>query len=151
MTGPMTMDEILDFAIEREQEAVDFYTDLASKVKSQAMKDVFIQFAGEERGHKAKLTAVKAGKRVLVSAKPVMDLKIGDYLVSEEPKPDMDYRDALVLAMKKEKAAFRLYSDLAARAGDAEIKELLLALAQEEAKHKLRFEIEYDDNILKDW
>jgi rubrerythrin len=151
MSAPTTMEEILDFAIAREQEAVDFYTDLAAKVKSPAMKDVFVQFAGEERGHKAKLTAVKAGKRVLVTAKPVMDLKIGDYLVSETPTPDMDYREALILAMKKEKASFRLYNDLAARAGDAELREVLLALAQEEAKHKLRFEIEYDDSVLRDY
>jgi rubrerythrin len=147
----MTFEETLDFAIAREQEAVDFYTDLAGKVRTQAMKDVFLQFAGEERGHKAKLTAVKSGKRALVTGTPVQDLKIGDYLVSEEPKPDMDYREALILAMKKEKAAFRLYSDLAARTADAELKDLLFALAQEEAKHKLRFEVEYDEHVLKDW
>jgi rubrerythrin len=52
--------------------------------------------------------------------------------------------------MKEEKAAFKLYSDLAARTDDAAAKEVLLMLAQEEAKHKLRFEIEYDDNILKE-
>ena len=53
-------------------------------------------------------------------------------------------------AMKEEKAAFRLYSDLADRTDNAAAKEVLLMLAQEEAKHKLRFEIEYDDNILRE-
>ena len=47
MADEMTVDEILDFAIEREQEAVDFYSDLAEKVKTAAMKDVFQQFAKE--------------------------------------------------------------------------------------------------------
>jgi len=150
MSGPTQMDAILDFAIEKEQEAVDFYTDLASRMGSRAMKDVFAQFAQEERGHKAKLQAVKAGKRVLIAARPVADLKLADYLVAEEPGPDMDYREALLLAMKREKAAFRLYSDLAAEAPDAEVRETFLALAQEEAKHKLRFEIEYDEQILKE-
>ena len=31
---------------------------------------------------------------------------------------------------------------------DAELKSLFLRLAQEEAKHKLHFEIEYDEHIL---
>ena len=33
-------------------------------------------------------------------------------------------------------------------APDEDLRGLLLSLAQEEAKHKLRFEIEYDDRIL---
>ena len=61
------------------------------------------------------------------------------------PDPDMSYRDALIVAMKKEKAAFRLYSDLAASAPDEALKKTFLGLAQEEAKHKLRFEVEFDD------
>jgi rubrerythrin len=150
MSAPTGLNEILDFAIEREQEAVDFYTDLAGRMGSRAMKDVFAQFAQEERGHKAKLQAVQAGKRVLIAARPVADLKLADYLVAEAPGPDMDYRGALLLAMQREKAAFRLYSDLAADVPDAELREIFLALAQEEAKHKLRFEIEYDEQILKE-
>jgi rubrerythrin len=49
--------------------------------------------------------------------------------------------------MKREKAAFKLYSDLAAACSDPQVRETLLRLAQEEAKHKLRFELEYDDTI----
>jgi rubrerythrin len=52
--------------------------------------------------------------------------------------------------MKAEKAAFRLYHDLAATTDDANLRNVLLGLAQEEAKHKLRFEIEYDDVFLRE-
>ena len=62
----------------------------------------------------------------------------------------MDYQQALIVAMKKEKEAFRMYSDLASVAQTAGLKELLLGLAQEEARHKLRFEVEYDDVILSE-
>ena len=54
----------------------------------------------------------------------------------------------ILLAMKKEKAAYRLYLDLAMVAEAEELTDLFLALAREEANHKLRFEIEYDKNIL---
>ena len=62
----------------------------------------------------------------------------------------MDYQQALTVAMKAEKAAFRLYSGLATACDNPALKEVLLGLALEEAKHKLRFEIEYDDNVLKE-
>jgi len=143
-----SVDEALDFAIKGEEESVTFYTGLADRMDKPEMKEVFHQFAAEEKGHKSKLEAVKKGKLLLNAEKKVADLKIGDYLVDVKPSADMDYAKALVLAMKKEKAAFRLYSDLAASAQDQGLRETFLALAQEEAKHKLRFEIEYDEQVL---
>ena len=145
-----SVDEILDFAMGEEQAAADFYTDLAAKMSRPWMKEVFEQFAREELGHKTKLEKVKQGGNVGLSTEKVLDLKIGDYLVDATPSADLDYQDALVLAMKKEKAAFRLYSDLSRVADDDGVREILSGLAQEEAKHKLRFEVEYDDNFLKE-
>jgi len=145
-----SVDAVLDFAIKNEQGASDFYTDLASKMEKPQMKKIFQGFAAEERGHKAKLEAVKGGEKGKLSKAKVLDLKLGDYLVEQKPSASMDYQSALILAMKQEKAAFRLYSDLAASTDDAGIRELFLGLAQEEAKHKLRFEIEYDEDFLRD-
>ncbi|MHC4663620.1 MAG: ferritin family protein [Planctomycetota bacterium] len=143
-----SVEDILNFAIEQEQESADFYNGLAEKVEKGSMKKVFQGFAAEEMGHKKKLENVKAGKKLESSAKQIMDLKIGDYLVDVRPAADIDYQDALILAMKKEKAAFRLYSDLAGQAEDDGVRDVLLELAQEEARHKLRFEIEYDERVL---
>ena len=149
MTGQDSINEVLDFAIEREIEANQLYTDLAGRVENAAMRKVFEDFAKEELGHKAKLEAMKAGTTT-VSTERVPDLKIADYVVDAEIQPNMDYQDALLLAMKNEKAAFHLYTDLAQAVRDSAQRETFLALAQEEAKHKLRFEIEYDDVILKE-
>jgi rubrerythrin len=143
-----SVDALLDFAIEKEQEATDFYLDLAKKMEREAMKKVFQGFAAEEAKHKKKLTDVKEGKQLMPSEQKIIDLKIGDYLVDVPASPDMDYQDALIVAMKKEKVSFKLYTDLAATTDDANLQSLLSGLAQEEAKHKLRLEIEYDEYIL---
>ena len=145
-----SVDSVLDFAIKNEQAASDFYTDLASKMDKPQMKKIFEGFAAEERGHKAKLEAVKKGKIAKLTKGKVLDLKIGDYLVEQKASASMDYQSALILAMKQEKAAFRLYTDLAASTDDATIRDLFLGLAQEEAKHKLRFEVEYDEDFLRE-
>jgi rubrerythrin len=141
----MSVDDILDFAIGEEEGAVAFYTALAERAKSPAIRKAFLDFAEEERGHRDKLLAVKAGESFAPADEPVEDLKIGDYLVDVTPSADISFQDALILAMKKEKSAFRLYSDLATVAASEDVRKVFRALAQEEAKHKLRFEVEYDD------
>ncbi len=143
-----SVDEVLDFAIGNEEEAAQFYTELAEKMDRAWMSKIFKEFAREEEGHKRKLLDVKAGKQLAPVEGKVLDLKIGDYLVELQPSPDMDYQDALILAMQKEKSAFKMYSDLAEAVDDENLKTLFTSLAQEEAKHKLRFEIEYDDRVM---
>jgi len=111
-----SVDEILDFAITAEQEAVDFYSDLASRSKNAQIKKVFVEFAGEEMRHKSRLLAIKEEKTLKLPDEKVRDMKIADYLVDVAPMPDMTYGEALILAMKKEKNAFRLYTYLSEEA-----------------------------------
>ena len=142
--------EILDFAIGEEQSAVDFYLLLAAQSKSSETRKIFHEFAAEEMSHKAKLTKIRENGTLRLSDEKVRDLKISEYLVDVKPSADMDYQDALNLAMKKEKAAFRMYTALATQAEDPAVKALLQSLALEESRHKLRFEIEYDDVVFKE-
>ncbi|HDR89948.1 MAG TPA: rubrerythrin [Bacteroidetes bacterium] len=144
------IDEVLRFAMNEEQKAVDFYTILAKEARTEDMKKIFEQFAREEVGHKARLKRIKEEGSFTFHQGQVTDLKIGDYLVDVEPSPDMGYRDALVVAMKKEQAAQKLYMDLSERAPEGDLKTVFLDLAREESKHKLRFEQEYDDYVLKE-
>jgi len=145
-----SVDDILDFAIGQEEEAAQFYTGLAGKMDRPWMSSIFKAFAQEELGHKRKLLEIKSGKLLTPAERKVLDLKISDYLIDVEPGPDMDYQQALIVAMKKEKKAFKMYMDLAASTEDGGLQAAFLSLAQEEAKHKLRFEIEYDDYIMSE-
>jgi rubrerythrin len=143
-------DEILDFAIKAEQAAVDFYTELSQRMANEEMRDVFQEFAMEEVKHKARLTKIQQEQIFNMSVENIADLKISDYTVSAQPHPDMSYQDALILAMNREKAAFKLYTKLASKVESNDLKNLFLSLAQEESKHKLRFELEYDEYILRE-
>ncbi|HNS17263.1 MAG TPA: ferritin family protein [Bacteroidales bacterium] len=146
-----SVDDILDFAIQNEQEAVDFYASLAREARNEEMSNVFTQFAREEMGHKSRLLAIKSTGQFDLGKEKVMDMKLADYLVDMQPHPGMTYPEALVLAMKKEKNAFRLYLDLSNKAPTPELAGLFLSLAQEESRHKLRFELEYDEFVLKEF
>lgn len=145
-----SIDDILVFAIDEEQKAVDFYSNLAGNARSEEMKKIFVEFAEEEIKHKTRLTKIREEGIFDMPKEGVQDLKISDYVVSVKPTPEMTYEEALVVAMKKEKAAFKLYTNLAAKAPTEDLKNVFLSLAIEESKHKLRFEVEYDDYVLKE-
>jgi rubrerythrin len=145
-----SVDEILEFAIAREVEASEFYIDLARRLESPAMRELVLEFAKEELEHKAKLEleAMKEGI-VVTAAEKVAEFEIADYMPDVELSDDMSYKDLLIFAVKKEKRALRLYVDLAAIIENTGSRETLLSLAVEEAKHEARFEIEYDEVLLK--
>ena len=145
-----SVDAILDFVIEKEEGAVQFYLEWSKKVERESIGKVLEGFAEEEKKHKALITDVKNGKKIAPTQEGIANLKISDYLADVEPSGDMDYQNALMVAMQREKAAFKLYSDLGKAASDGNVKNLFLALAEEEAKHKLRLEIIYDEEILAD-
>jgi len=142
-----SINQILDFAIREEEKAADFYNGLAERVARREMQALFRSFAQEEMGHKAKLLAAKEGNLLAKTERKILDLKIGDHLEQVELTPNLSYQDALILAMKAEKNAFRLYTSLAEQAADPALKDMLESLAQEEARHKLRFEMEYDEMV----
>ena len=145
-----TIDEILDYAIDQEQQAADFYADLAGRAEKACMKGILLEFSAEEKRHKERLLAVKSGDRELTPEQEVLDLKISDYLVEVEVTDDISYQDALIVAMKRERAAYELYSDMAAKIPEGKLREVFVGLAREEARHKLFFESEYDERVLVD-
>jgi len=145
-----SLEDILNFAIKNEQEAVDFYLRLAKNAKGEEMKAVFEEFAQEEVKHKARLQKIKDEGTFSFKKEEVLDLNISDYVVPTVPHPDMSYPEALTLAMAKEKAAFKLYMRLSSKVEDAGLQVVFLDLAQEESKHKLRFELEYDEFVMKE-
>ncbi|MBC7187391.1 MAG: ferritin family protein [Calditrichaeota bacterium] len=142
--------QAIRFAVEKEEEAAALYETAQQVAVTPLAKTTFSEFAAEERRHKAMLLELKPESLGKPAAAKVPDLRISDYLVEVEFRPDMSYQDMLILAMKREEQSVRLYSDLQRRTGDAQLQRLFGLLAEEEARHKLRLETIYDDEVLQE-
>jgi rubrerythrin len=138
-----TVDKILDFAIGREIDAQSFYMKLSSIVKDPKLAKTLTGLAAEELDHENELEAIKFGK-IALSDQEIGKLNIADYAKDVRPGPDMSYTDLLIIGMKKEETSRALYVNLASIAAKQDLKDTFLKLAQNEAEHKLRFELEYD-------
>ena len=141
--------EIVQFAIQREIESVDFYNKAGKMVKHSGTKELFSDFMKQEEGHRKKLEEVKSGKIVLGKIEKVPNLKISDYLVDATLKPEISFAEILRIAMKREERSVKLYTDLNEKNEDEPLKRLFTFLVQEESKHKYAIEKIYDDEILK--
>lgn len=140
--------EIIQFAIEREEEAALHYGKLARKAKDAGVKTLLKELQEDERRHKKILQGLTSQKIGLALAKDVADLKISDYLVEEALAPEMNFQDLLIFAAKKEQRAAELYDRLAKKVKDKDKKKLFQFLVKQEKSHKLRLEIEYDKHVL---
>jgi rubrerythrin len=135
--------EVLNFAIAKELAAHDFYVELAAWTERPEAAKAFEDLAAQELQHKTKLEAIKAGQAA-IQDEEVGSLGIAETLEAAEPQANLTYAQALAVAMRREKDAFRLYTRLASMSREREITTMLSRLAQEEAQHKLQLEIEYD-------
>ncbi len=140
---------VLDFAIEKELEAAEFYTNISKEEAFSGAGKMFEEFAQEERKHQQLLEDFKT--RGLSASmedykfKWITDIKRSNYVVDLEYSRGMGYNEILILAMKREEKALHLYNDFLDKADSEESRTLFKVLCQEEAKHKLALETMYDD------
>ena len=140
------MRKALDFAIAKEMEAEAFYKEWAQKAKDPAVQGLFAELVGVEHGHMEILSNITPEEMTSSNVSDAQDIHLSDFLVDVAASPNLTLQEAMILAMKREEGAVKLYSRLAEMNGEA--KSLFEALAKEEGRHKAQLEAEYDDNIL---
>ena len=141
--------EIIQFAINKEIEAFNFYTQGSQVAKYSGARELFSDLAKQEEGHRKLLENLNMGKIAETRIEKIPDLKISDYMIDAEIKPDLSYAEMLRIGMKREERSVKLYEDLKGSNPDKDLKKLFSFLIQEESKHKLRLEKIYDEEILR--
>jgi rubrerythrin len=142
------LDAIIAYAVEKEQEAVDFYSGLAGRVDNQAVARELRRIADMEKGHRDRLQKLDLESFALGKPVKAANLRIADYLVRQEPRDDMSWQDVIAIAMQREQASLQLYTDLSVLAIDGTLKKVFALLASEETAHKSYFEKLWDEKVL---
>ncbi|MHA2088618.1 MAG: ferritin-like domain-containing protein [Promethearchaeota archaeon] len=143
--------EIIEFAIKKEIEAYELYSGSANKTKNPAAKKLLEELAEEERGHKSILQNFsKADEMLNFKLEPVQDLKLSDHLLASPIDENSDIQAVLTFAMKAEKAAFELYTQMSKAAIEGKDSKIFQNLAQMELIRKNKLESLYDDMFYTD-
>ncbi len=141
--------DIVQFAIERELDAYNFYTEAKKNAKTSNAKTFFDQLARQELIHKQKLESMQLSKEVLMD---LSVLNIDDYSVHESFSNDMqfhmEYQQILSLAIKRETLSAKLYTDIRNIVKDPEQQKVFDRLIKEEQSHRDSLQLEYDAYVL---
>ena len=142
--------EIINFAVERENEAERFYIDAAEKAKWPHIRELLLEMAKEEAAHAKHLSGFNMDKIEDTHIDPIPDIKLSNYMVDMEYKADMDFQNIMIIAMKREEKSVALYEELGNTCTDPGVCKVFQMMAEEERRHKFRLEKEYEENILQD-
>jgi rubrerythrin len=136
----ITIREILEAAIRREEDAQAFYTRVAAACANASVRQLFIQLASDEQGHKLFLTGCLQDPALLQKLPLPPDYKVAEAAQRPEPHAALSPADAIALAMKREQGAVEHYRQLAAMATAPDYKQAFEGLAAMELGHKTKLE-----------
>lgn len=139
--------ELLRFSISKEQASIQFYQDLLLQLVDPTTQSLFELLIRKEQEHVAtlQLEIEKLGYTVDTSKGGVDSaFHWEERLETDDRNRTMSFVEALLLAIQKERAAFRLYAKLLATVTDEQLSEVLMELAEEEMRHVLQLEWEYE-------
>jgi rubrerythrin len=143
-----SVDTVINFAIEKEEKAMDFYQKCAERAKNQGIKKFFQEMVEEEKRHRDLLKDLNPSALGGLKLEKVENLKISDYLIDIQFRDDLTYQEALTLSMKKEEKAHAFYMGWKDKCMHEKTAQLFEMLAIEELKHKRKIETVYDEEIL---
>jgi len=134
---------ILSAAVQREIEAHLFYRSIADKVKDAQLKSLFGELAAEETQHRETLEAYLAKPPSSLRFDPSQDYKVAETLETPNLTMELKPADGIAIAIRKELEAMQLYTQLANRSTDPDLKRTFTELASMERGHKARLEDVY--------
>jgi rubrerythrin len=148
--GETRYDEIIDFAIKRENEAVQFYQELQSISKFAAQKEMLREIQKMEESHAKLLQSMKKRSPEQLRDRSAEWFEEESYLVEAPPTAEMSLQQILITAMKREERSYALYTELRQQTDDEQLQKTFDVLAGEETQHKKFFQEMYDEQVRPD-
>ena len=137
---------IIAKAIQNEEDANVFYTDLAKKVKDKDAKQALTAMAAEEKKHKEFLVSYRDGSfKQSLKMEETVDYKVAEYVDKPDIKGDLKTKDVYLIAAHRELNSHNFYKALAAKQPAGKVKDMLATMAKEELKHKEKVEYLYSN------
>lgn len=140
----LQLSDVLDKAIQREEEAYQFYMDILNSIEDKSVKQAIEWVAGEEQKHKDFLVNYREGRHSdSLRMSDVVHYKIAEHQEEPEVAKDMRREDVFLVASHRELKSYEFYTELAELHPRGDTKEMLIKIANEELKHKEKMEYLY--------
>lgn len=135
-----TIHSIIDFAIDTEIDSYDFYKEAINKTEDLQAKIIFGSLAEEELKHKEFLEKLLKDDSYTFDLEQFTDYKISEDIHKDDYSEQIDLKDAIEIAIKKEEEAMYMYKALSDDSVNKEVKDIFLDLSKMEQMHKVKLE-----------
>ncbi len=148
MSVQQSFEQLISLAIQREEEAYEFYTMSAEDATLSSSAKLLHKLAEQEIGHKEKLMeSLKGDVCDTFTCKTLAEVEeagLSKYLLDIPLDANSSPQDILVVAMKREEGSQSFYKALSELTGVLNHRTVFETLANEEQKHKEILEEIYD-------
>jgi len=144
----VTLEEVIRFAIEREDTAYKLYKRAAELSTSISAKKMFEELAQEEATHKDVFVKIDEDKAESHKICTLPEASIAKYLADVPFRENLSYSEILAYALKTEESAYQLYKAAAGMTDDPKLQKVLMNFADVELGHRRRLEAIYEERVL---
>ncbi len=144
----VTLDDVIKFAVDREETAYKLYKRAAELSTSISSKKMFEELAQEEATHKEVFSRIDIEKAEQHKLCTLPESSIAKYLAEVTFRPDLTFNQILAFALKTEENAYQLYKAAAGMTDDEKLQKVLMNFADVELGHRRRLEAIYEERVL---
>lgn len=134
------LNKIISDAIDGEIQAHDCYSSLCRRASDPQVASLFEALAQAEKEHRDLLRGLLEKGNLEFELDDMSDTSFETSANDITYSEDMNYEEAINMAIKDEEAAAGLYLLLADTSADTDVKNLFTSLAKHEAAHKSKLE-----------
>jgi len=140
------LSELWDTAIYKEIASQSLYIEAQRETDDPAARAMLAELAAEELKHADTLRKLKEAdwRPSDWNRATLTDLRLSDYLSGPDTLEGAGLQEVLIFAMKREQQSVAFYSQMMGALRYESAKMLCSRLAQEELKHKMKLELEYE-------
>ncbi len=137
--------DVLRFAIDLENQMIEAYTCFAKLKECEPISSLLKLYIEEEKTHRYRLKNILNSGQFKLADEQLAGLCKSDYEIRRDCDTFNTLPEILPAIMDNEKMAFKFYYHIATLCEDQILKLLFGSLAEDESRHKLRFELALDE------
>jgi rubrerythrin len=144
----VTLEEVIRFAVDREDTAYRLYKRAAELSTSIASRKMFEELAAEEAIHKDVFSKFDEEKSESHKLCKLPESSIAKYLADVTFHENLTYSEILAYALKTEDNAYHLYKTAASVTDNPVLQKVLMNFADVELGHRRKIELLYEERVM---
>lgn len=147
MSEMMSLIDILDFFIKREDTSAKFFLSVAESTNDSTLKEIFRTLMKKCKDRKSLLNQIRGSEEDLSRRKEIQIDSIREYLVDVKPRSEISDIQALALGGLRAETSEKLYERISLIISEPEIKEIFKQLHGDHRIHRHLCNCLYDQRL----